>query len=309
MLSIMNDAETSSKIKFEQVLINNFLSSQLQLKKLLSSHMQILSIAIEKIANPVDTNKIHSILLNLKSNLNDINGNINSLKELQEMLNNFQSKNYQISPEDELNYNSFSNDAIEKYNQISINIYNFLIDLQEFTYIQFPENTVDKLEQPSTLNTKDSDSTQINLSSEHNISNDNIQENTLVISEKKGKVYLPYTKNQLNTILESNKNKYFSVQDVIEDCFCVPLSNYKNFGVSRFKEAYKLIKEKEKGSMMDAFNLGLEVFFNYNLHPAIISACRNLNEFDIYLDCLESNETSQFKCFSIIFEVPPKLVD
>ena len=47
--------------------------------------------------------------------------------------------------------------------------------------------------------------------------------------------------------------------------------------------------------------------FNYKLNPIIISACRNLDELDIYLDCLEENELDDFTCFEIRFEVSPDL--
>ena len=45
--------------------------------------------------------------------------------------------------------------------------------------------------------------------------------------------------------------------------------------------------------------------FNYDLNPIIIAACRNLDELDIYLDCLLTNQLYDFKCFQIIFEVNP----
>ena len=73
----------------------------------------------------------------------------------------------------------------------------------------------------------------------------------------------------------------------------------------------------QKKSIIFSLNLATELVFNYNLHPAIITACRNLDELDIYLDCLENkqlsyicfklenNETEKFKCFNIIFEIPP----
>ena len=47
--------------------------------------------------------------------------------------------------------------------------------------------------------------------------------------------------------------------------------------------------------------------FKYNLNPIIIAACRNLEELDIYLDCLDENELFDFNCFKIRFEVAPKL--
>ena len=46
-------------------------------------------------------------------------------------------------------------------------------------------------------------------------------------------------------------------------------------------------------------DLGFELMFKYKLNPIIIAACRNLEELDIYLDCLEENELFDFKCFEI----------
>ena len=47
--------------------------------------------------------------------------------------------------------------------------------------------------------------------------------------------------------------------------------------------------------------------FESNLHPAIISACKTLEELDIYLDCLEDNELEKFSCFKIIYKSLPTL--
>ena len=48
-----------------------------------------------------------------------------------------------------------------------------------------------------------------------------------------------------------------------------------------------------------------ELFINYNLHPAIITACNSLNELDIYLACLEDDTLEDFKFFSIKYEIAP----
>ena len=69
-----------------------------------------------------------------------------------------------------------------------------------------------------------------------------------------------------------------------------------------------MIREKEKGSITKALDLGLELMFKYELNPIVIAACRNLDELDIYLDCLEENELYDFTCFEIKFEVMPQLI-
>ena len=130
-------------------------------------------------------------------------------------------------------------------------------------------------------------------------------ENTLKISYMENLVYLPYTLSQLSEIYNKNSHRYFDLEDTFKKNFIVPLNLYSNSSVARFKEAYKLIRKKENGSVGKAVSLGLELFFNYNLHPAIISASKNLEELDKYLKCLDSKETDKFDCFKIIFEVSP----
>jgi hypothetical protein len=44
------------------------------------------------------------------------------------------------------------------------------------------------------------------------------------------------------------------------------------------------------------------------LHPAIITACKSIDELDIYLSCLEDNQLDDFKIFDIKYEILPKVV-
>ena len=128
---------------------------------------------------------------------------------------------------------------------------------------------------------------------------------TLLISETLGKVILPYTAKEVETIMEKNNDKYQNLDDVIESEFTKKLTDYKIQSVSRYKEAFKLAKEREKYSFKDAISLGAEMFGKKYLHPAIISACKNLDELDVYLDCLEKNELEDFKIFKIKYELYP----
>ena len=47
--------------------------------------------------------------------------------------------------------------------------------------------------------------------------------------------------------------------------------------------------------------------FNYNLYPAIITACKNLDELDIYLAYLETGEVDKFRIFDIVYQLSPAL--
>lgn len=129
-------------------------------------------------------------------------------------------------------------------------------------------------------------------------------ENMLVISSIQNKVILPFTIQKIQKIL-SEDSTYSSINDVIEKLYTKPLDNYKFPAISRFREAYLLIRNKEKKSKTKAILFASELFANYNLHPAIITACENQEQLDIYLSCLEDNKLSDFSFFDIKFEIPP----
>lgn len=141
---------------------------------------------------------------------------------------------------------------------------------------------------------------------EEKVIENNLEDNkTLVISEEDGKVYLPYTKAEVKENMVQNKGK--KISELIEENYIMPLDKFKNSMRARFREGYKLMHEREGKSKKSAFMLGLELMFESNLHPAIISACKNLEELDIYLDCLEDNELEKFSCFKIIYKSLPTL--
>ncbi len=131
--------------------------------------------------------------------------------------------------------------------------------------------------------------------------------NRLIISEKTQKAYLPFFYCDIKKIFENSKSSYQTLQDVVNDLYVLPLSKFKNSSIARFRESFHLIRNKENGSITKALDLGLELMFQYNLNPIIIAACRNLDELDIYLDCLNENELDDFSCFEIKFEVSPKI--
>lgn len=132
-------------------------------------------------------------------------------------------------------------------------------------------------------------------------------ENTLLISETQNKVVLPYTFAEIKEYMQTNPDENLTIQNVIDHAYTIPLNNYKNSVVSRFSESFKLVRQKEKGSIKDALDLAFETAFNYNLHPAVITACDNINELDLYLACLEYNELDDFKFFNVNFEIAPTI--
>lgn len=130
-------------------------------------------------------------------------------------------------------------------------------------------------------------------------------ENTLIISEIKNKVFLPYTLEKIQSYIAKSPNKNLTIQEVIDTVYTVPLDNYKNSVISRFTEAFRLVRLKEHGSIKDALDLAFELAFNYSLHPAIITACSSINELDIYLACMEYDELDNFRFFNVSFEIAP----
>lgn len=143
----------------------------------------------------------------------------------------------------------------------------------------------------------------INLKTEKDYDN-----NILIVSEKEQKAYLPFFYSEVRDIYLNSDNTYSTLQDVVNDLYVVPLSRFRNSAFARFRESFRLIRDKNKGSITKALDLGIELMFKYELNPIVIAACRNLDELDIYLDCLEENELYDFTCFKIKFEVMPQLV-
>ena len=143
-----------------------------------------------------------------------------------------------------------------------------------------------------------------NLSDEQKAELSQMKDNkTLVISEEKNKTFLPYTIKELCSKYDSSK--YTSITDFINAEYTISNDYFKFPIYSRFKEGYKLVREKEHGSIQKAINLGIELMFNSKLNPSIITACKNLTELNMYLDCLEENELSKFLCFDIKYEMNP----
>lgn len=139
-----------------------------------------------------------------------------------------------------------------------------------------------------------------------NINTNLLDNNTLLISEKKNAVILPYKHEEIKKMLDTGN--YNSEEEIIEKLYTIPLSEFNNSAISRFNEGYKLITKKEKGSFSYALDLGLELMFKTNLHPALIRACKNIRELDFLLDCIDQNRLSDFGLFKIKFEMCPSII-
>lgn len=143
-----------------------------------------------------------------------------------------------------------------------------------------------------------------------NTEENNIPESndTLLISEILQKVILPYRGEEIQEFLNSEKSSYKTAEEVIEGEFTRKLSDFRFQKISRFVETMKLARAREKFEKLDAITLAFEMMGKRYLHPAIIAACRNLDELDVYLDCLDKNELEDFKIFKIKYELYPAVV-
>lgn len=252
----------------------------------------------------VQINKINSSLEVLTNLLNDINatGKINVEKKIlnkynqkyKEIKNNYIANSIFEEHTTESYINALMSDlakTLENMKEEYIKDMNKIIEEKnDMQYIEDKEYTIEPKEE------KVENSAELKSN------------NTLLISEKLGKVVLPYRAEEVLEILKNENNKYNSADEVIEDKFVRKLSDFKIQFASRYKETMKLARERENYSFGDAVLLATEMMKKRFLHPAIISACRTLNELDVYLDCLDKNELEDFKIFKIQYELYPMVV-
>ena len=292
--------------------------------KILSMHKSILLNYVLKIVDePILENSIDNaeqtidFLTKLQYFLGLVNQNTECVEFLQSNYNKLKIP-FELSELQE--YYNIYNEKISEINSSQLELNNFFAETSKVLSYMIPnkehkENTEPKENKENKEhkeNTKQKEqkiaeepSALANTDSNNSIENNDLiyPENTLIISEISKTVLLPYKKSELGNFEDVSVNK----NDLIREKYVVPIEKYKSPALSRFREAFKLMRNIEKKSMIEAIDLGIELSLNSKLHPAIISACRNLNELDIYLDYLDSNQTDKFNCFSIKFEITPSL--
>ena len=130
--------------------------------------------------------------------------------------------------------------------------------------------------------------------------------NTLIISEKDNKVFLPYKVEEVTAYLEQFPDQYSSFESVVAKEFILPLNYYMSHPVlSRFREAYSLCRDREAKPIFESLKYGMDMMFNRRLNPAIIAACKTQDQLSHYLNCLEKNDLKNFTDFEIKFEMNP----
>ena len=254
-----------------------------------------------------NASELTSLLMNLKENFNYLRDTIANLKKLREMMNSIRisyiGKDITKTKKFDMNVNQFNDLATEVNNHIledNVKINNFYAEyVKNSDFIYNPASTKDGKDESAEKIKKLSSILGNDDSSEEEIKDNKI----LLISARKGVVELPYTVSELNKA--KSKNGYDSLQETIKKEFTVPISRYRNASIARFREGFNLMRKREGKGLVASMDLALELTFKSLLNPAIITACKSVNELDIYLDCLKSNELEKFDIFEIKYEVAP----
>lgn len=253
------------------------------------------------------SDEVNEFISDASMYLSKINKNIEKYKHLLDILDKIKNDCSNVEYSETIN-------AISNYNKEfeaqTLSILRSNLDIERFIHSMSSVDISEYLsiEGLDKVYKTDKDNSELKKQSKFRIlrkNNEALVENTLIISETNKTVTLPYKISDLKNLLRNDSEKYNSLSDIILDKYTIPISEYKFSALSRFKEAYRLIINKEHGSKKQALNLAFELFSNYNLHPAIITACKNLNELDIYLSCLEFNELEDFRFFKIVYDVLP----
>lgn len=273
----------------------------------------ILSLS-DRLWNNINSSSDIDLIHNTSKSLYDISNfsfklhsNITNLEKLQAKLETLNLTNNNIE------LNEFFFDNIKQYHQESLTLIdNSLSFNSSFNDFIMNFSGVASLSNNScsSESTSDNNTNSDNHIKEENIQNeekqnlyipDDLKENTLIISNIE--VILPFTKKDLQEKYETSGLS--SYEEIIDNFYKRSAKSFEHSAISRFKEAYSLIINKEHGSKFQAISLALELSTNYNLHPAIIAACKNLTQLDVYLSCLEYKELSDFRFFDIVYNIPP----
>ncbi len=301
---LQNKDEFDSLIQRECEYIDSLVNLQTKQKNTISNYMNVFFSSPEYI-NIETVDELKKFSTEFKTNLETTNHNVDLLNSYKTEVANLTTTS---SPE---TINAINAKSMDICKSVLLSISEIESSLQEFSnefckYNATKETTNDDYETDSMkfINQKDITETTTKTESKP-LFDTTIPENTLLISEKSNLVYLPYTNDELRKLKDTYPNA--TTESIINKYYTRKAKEYRNPPIARFKEAYRLVRNKEKMSILDASNLGLELCFKSNLHPAIISACRSINELDEYLGCLERNHTDKFSGFHIKFDVAPTL--
>ena len=297
-------------------ILNNILIQQRCLKQTLALYLKKISDGIYNASDTKDSNSLISCLNGIQKSFDNIKNNINQIIELKKYI-----EKALFSPCDTNYFETYNENFMKLFEKISednIFYYSFMESLLKFMEVNFPDIKAPKLPEhkissnsintiaESTINSKELNSEgSVNRKSNKDIiikqlEKATIAEKTLIISEKNKNAILPYTTNELENYFSNFPEKYSSIQDIIDKEYTISTKSFHNASMSRFKETFNLAR-KSNLTFIKSLNLANELFFNSNVNPIIIRACKSIDELYIYLSCLEDNILNEFKCFKIIY--------
>lgn len=259
----LNDNKTKSNllklINKEISFIDTSLAYQRSLNKEVLLCMNLITQNSEVIETAMEFSKNYEALNNVMSLLKKSTFNIDTLEALLSQL--YEIKNNENNTTITNKISKFNENYLDVIDEITTNTMKIECFLKaDFQEVENQNKAIAESAKKVKVRTKEV----------------NLLPNTLIISEIENRVILPYTLSDIKNILKASPAKYTSAQDVINQLYTIPLKYYKNSAISRFREAYKLVRERDKGTLLQAVDLATELFFNYNLHPAIITACKIL---------------------------------
>lgn len=267
------------------------------------------------------TNKEY--FLDVKNICSLLEKNSENLKDLKNSLSNLSTKlvSLVLSEENENVSNLVNNIGsgltkyIELLDEFKLSIIKNNVEINTFTSYHstklllttFDMELGDSLDENITLLSPNNMADSLN-SAYSNLINTN-ENNTLIISEKENKVYLPYKRTELKAYMSQYPTQYYSYKNVIEKEFILPINYFMNNPtLARFRETYALYRDREALSSVQALRKSLSLTFKQNLNPAIIAACKTKKQLDNYLLCLDENKLEDFIDFEILYDMNPKKV-
>lgn len=281
------------------------LKSEIMLAESKREHILQLLKNLDSQVEPYENNDTYS--QNVQNAFHSINAVIRKLNDILEAFNTIEQDIVTLIIKK--NSNEHTNVAY-RINEINIKITNFknkqnvlLNDITNYNLLVDSFLAELKLSQPESSESKLSIPNFVSHEKKVFTFEDNLE---LRISEKKQRVYLPYTKSEIQYYLDNYPNEYKTPQDVINGEFVVDISIYNKHPVlARFREAYSLSKNKEMKSTIDSLKYAMDLMFRRDLNPSIIAAVKSQKQLNDYIECLENNKLDNFSYFRIIFEVNP----
>lgn len=125
----------------------------------------------------------------------------------------------------------------------------------------------------------------------------------LIISERKNKIFLPYTVDEIDDFMRYYPRTYATASDVVKKEYIINLTEVtKHPYKARFKEAYNLMRNRENKGIISSLINAVKISLKRKLNPAVIASCKSKSELKKYLVCLKYNQLENFETFNIIYE-------